>query len=97
LSYVNKTALFSQSPEEQLKNAKAGGQACKERGIGIFAITSEEHSTNSRKAGKTTSALRFKCLKTGHISTPGGLSRYQTARGIETSLRTQVYPEKSKK
>jgi len=97
LSYENKTALFAQSPEEQKKNAKAGGQACKEQKIGIFSIPPEEHSKNSRKAGKTTSALRFKCLVTGHISTPGGLSRYQVARGIDTSLRTQVYPETSKK
>lgn len=97
LSYENKTALFAQSTEEQLRNAKAGGQACKDRKIGIFAIPPEEHSINSSKAGKTTSALRFKCLVTGHISTPGGLSRYQVARGIDPSLRTQVHPETSKK
>ena len=97
LSYKNKTALFAQSLEEQQKNAKAGGQACKERKIGIFSIPPEEHSENSRRAGKITSALRFKCLVTGHVSTPGGLSRFQVARGIDTSLRTQVYPETNKK
>jgi len=97
LSYENKTALFAQTFGEQLENAKAGGRVCKEKGLGIFAIGPEEHSANSRKAGKTTSALRFKCLVTGHVSTPGGLSRYQVARGIDTSLRTQVYPETNKK
>jgi len=34
--------------------------------------------------------IRFQCLKTGHISTPGGLSRYQNARGIDVSLRKEV-------
>ncbi len=97
LSYESKTALFAQTPEELQENARAGGHACKERKLGIFSIPPEEHSKNSRKAGKTTSALRFKCLVTGHISTPGGLSRYQAARGIDTSLRTQVYPETSEK
>jgi hypothetical protein len=97
LSYKNKTAIFAQSEEEQRKNARLGGQTVKEQKIGIFAIPPEEHSRNSSKAGKITSALRFKCLKTGHVSTPGGLSRYQTARGIDTSLRTQVYSETNKK
>lgn len=97
LSYINKTALFAQSSEQQKLNAQKGGQTCKEQKIGIFAIPSDEHSENSRKAGKTTSALRFKCLVTGHVSTPGGLSRYQVARGIDTSLRIQVYPETNKK
>jgi hypothetical protein len=90
LSYKNKTALFAQSPDKQLKNAKAGGEASKTRKIGIFAIPPEQHSANSRKAGKTTSELRFKCLVTGHISTPGGLSRYQNARGIQTTLRVKL-------
>lgn len=97
LSYLNKTGLFSQSEAEQRKNAKAGGEAAKNKKVGIFAISRNDHSCNSRKAGKTTSALRFKCLVTGHVSTPGGLSRYQVARGIDTSLRIQVYPETNKK
>jgi len=34
--------------------------------------------------------LRFMCTVTGHVSNSGGLSRYQTARGIDTSLRVRV-------
>jgi len=34
--------------------------------------------------------LRFRCLETGHISNSGGLSRFQIARGIDTSLRERV-------
>lgn len=33
---------------------------------------------------------KWKCLETGFISTPGPLSRYQRARGIDTSLRIKV-------
>jgi hypothetical protein len=30
------------------------------------------------------------CLETGHISTPGGLARFQNARGIDTSKRKRI-------
>ena len=94
LSYINKTALFSLTPEQQKNNAKLGGQTVKEQRLGIFAISPEEHSKNSRKAGKTTSALRYQCLVTGHVSTPGGLARWQKKRGIDTSLRVKLTQER---
>ena len=39
--------------------------------------------------GKATSAQQWQCLVTDHVSTPGGLSNYQRARGIDTSLRVR--------
>lgn len=36
-------------------------------------------------------AYRYKCLVTGYITTAGPLSRYQKARGIDTSLREKVH------
>ena len=39
--------------------------------------------------GKATSAQRWQCLVTDHISNSGGLSTYQRARGIDTSLRVR--------
>jgi hypothetical protein len=42
------------------------------------------------KAGKSTSSQRWMCLKTGHISTPGGLTPYQRSRGINTNLRIRL-------
>jgi hypothetical protein len=45
------------------------------------------------KGGKVTNSQKWKCLVTNYISTPGPLSRYQKARGIDTSLREQVHQE----
>jgi hypothetical protein len=42
------------------------------------------------KGAKNSNAQRWKCLETGHISNPGGLSRFQKKRGIDTSLRVRV-------
>jgi len=42
------------------------------------------------KGGETTGKMKFKCLVTGHVSTPGGLARYQRTRGIDVSLRSRV-------
>ena len=39
---------------------------------------------------KTINGQRWKCLDTGYISTPAGLSSYQRARNIDTSLRVRV-------
>ena len=41
-------------------------------------------------AGKKAAAQRWKCLVTGHISSAGGLARFQKARGIDTSLRERL-------
>jgi hypothetical protein len=35
-------------------------------------------------------AQRWRCLVTGYVTTPAPLSRYQKARGIDTSLRERV-------
>jgi hypothetical protein len=55
---------------------------------------SQEHLESLRKRCCERNALlnqtRFRCLVTGHESTPGGLARYQKARGIDTSLRERV-------
>jgi hypothetical protein len=34
--------------------------------------------------------VRWKCLETGFISNTPGLSKYQRARGIDTSQRVRV-------
>lgn len=40
---------------------------------------------------RDTNSLRFKCLITGKITTPGPLTGYQKACGIDPSLRERVY------
>ena len=46
---------------------------------------------NGGKTGsKTTNSQKWKCLVTGHISSPGPLTRYQRSRGIDTNQRIRV-------
>jgi hypothetical protein len=76
------------------KYSKINGKKCYELGVGIFSISSEERVKISSKAGKigskNTNFQRWKCLVTGHISNPGGLTTYQKKRGIDTSQRIRV-------
>ena len=80
---------------------KLGGEVAGNRSFvektGLFApgsVTFESCSkggkTGGRKGGISTSSQRWRCLQTGHISTPGALTNYQRKRGISTSLRERV-------
>lgn len=64
-----------------------GGKKTAELGIGIHGQSAEQMSA----AGKKSAAQKWQCLVTGHICNAGPLSRYQKARGIDTSLRKRVY------
>ena len=128
----NGTGCFGISPEKRIEvNSKVGkivSAKCKELGIGIFSMTSEELSCAGKKgakklgqimgpltyekkigvhgrtkeqmsidgkkggaiASKIINAQKWMCLETGHISTPGGLARFQNARGIDTSKRKRI-------
>jgi hypothetical protein len=82
--------MFALSPEEKkkhaIKNGKKGGEKNKENKSGIFTLTKEQLQENGRK----TNSQRWKCLETGFISTPAGLSSYQRARNIDTSNRIRI-------
>ena len=90
----NGTAVYGLSLEQRIEGGrKAGkivGKRHKENGTAIFAITKEERSEISKRSAKTQHAQRWRCTKTGHVSTPCGLSSYQKARGIDTSNRIRI-------
>ena len=92
----NKLGIFDPN-YDRTPAARRGGRisALKqiENGTGMFAMTPEERSNLSKKNGKTTTSQRWKCLVTGYISSPGGLSNYQKALGIDykdKSLRVKI-------
>ena len=85
-----KIGIFSQTDEERKKICSLGGKAVKELKIGIFGMSKEEKSNHSRKAVAITNAQRWICLESGFVSTSGGLSAYQKARGIDTSKRERI-------
>lgn len=82
----NKTGIFSIEPEQHSKNSKKGGTKTKQLGVGIFSIPPEKVQERNRK----NALQRWKCLETGYVSNPGGLSMYQKKRGIDTSKRVRV-------
>lgn len=45
---------------------------------------------NQKKQGAATNRQKWRCLVTGYVSNPGGLTVYQRARGIDTSFRERM-------
>jgi ethanolamine utilization microcompartment shell protein EutS len=86
----NGTGIFSLTPEKRSQHSRNIGLKCKENGTGFYNRTSEQHSEDSIKGGKNTSSQRWECLETGFIANAANLSRYQNARGIDTSKRERV-------
>ena len=52
--------------------------------------TADGKSVHGLKRATHTNSLRVQCLETGYVSTPAGLTQYQRARGIDTSLRVTL-------
>jgi general stress protein YciG len=90
----NKLGIFSMTSEELSSAGKKGGKigghkaqkTLKENKIGIYAITPDKQ----REIVAKTNSQRWMCEETGYISTPAGLSKYQKARGIDTSKRKRI-------
>ena len=99
---AHKDNPFFNRDNQTLAGAK-GGRVTKDNQLGIFN-PEYDRTPNARRAGKKgvktqieqgigIFGQRWKCLVTGHISTPGGLSNYQKAKGIDykdKSLRIKV-------
>ena len=58
----------------------------KELGLGIHSITTEERQEIGRRVCKQ----KWMCLETGFITNAGNLTKYQKARGIDTSKRKRI-------
>lgn len=82
----NKTGFCGRSKEQMSEDGRKAGKTCYEKKVGIFAKTKEELSAQAAK----TNSQKWKCLVTGFITNAGTLSRYQKARGIDTSQRIRI-------
>jgi len=93
-NYQMKVGIHALTPEETIENAKKGGNKAKELGLGVHARTKEQMFEDGRKGGliggKTTSSQKWICLETGFITNAGNLTRYQKARGIDTTNRRRI-------
>ena len=80
------------------EDGKINGKKTYELGVGVHGLTQEQRIENARKGGKIggskggkkTNSQKWMCIETGYISNPGGLAKYQKARGIDTSKRKRV-------
>jgi hypothetical protein len=52
--------------------------------------TIKARKKNAERGIKTMNGQKWQCTETGYISTAGPLSRYQIARGIDTSCRIKL-------
>jgi general stress protein YciG len=65
---------------------RRNGRKRYEEGTGCFSLTPEQKSELSKR----NNAQRWMCLETGYVSNSGGLSKYQKAKGIDTSKRKRI-------
>jgi hypothetical protein len=88
--------ICGRSPEKMTEDGKKGGKASAaatspewktERGKNMAAKQSREDKV---KGGVQAGKIKFQCTVTGYTSTAAGLSHYQKARGINTSLRVRL-------
>jgi hypothetical protein len=86
--------FFALTSQQKSENGRKGGIKVAERhkknGTGIYGQTKEQKSEAGKIGGSNTSSQRWKCTETGFITTPGPLSTYQRARGIDISQRVRV-------
>ena len=82
--------IYSLTKEQRSENGKKSAKTNEKNKTSIYGFTSEQLSEYGKKGGKKTSSQRWICEETGHISTPGGLSIYQRARGIDVSNRRRI-------
>ena len=83
---TNGTSIFA--PGLASKGGKKAAVTNQVNGTSIFAPGMA--SAGGKKGSATTNAQKWQCLETGFITNPGGLSRYQKKRGIDTSLRVRI-------
>ena len=94
LCYENGLGFFGMDDGKRYfarsKGGKVSGNNAYKNKTGIHSFTSEQRKNASSKGGKMSSSQKWKCLVTGFISNSPGLSRYQRARNIDTSLRVKL-------
>jgi hypothetical protein len=76
-----KIGVHGLTPEQKSEAGKKGGLKCKENKSGVCGISKEQRQQNVKK----TNSQKWMCAETGFITNSGSLSRYQKARGIDTS------------
>jgi general stress protein YciG len=83
-AYANGLAKLPKEVRSEI--GRRNGRKRYEDGTGCFSLTPEQKS----ELAKRNNAQKWMCLETGYVSNSGGLSRYQKAKGIDTSKRKRI-------
>jgi hypothetical protein len=95
--------LFAATPEQwSERNRKNGAKGCHaagrstlEKGVGLFGLSDDEKNKRNKKGASVINGTYWICLKTGHLSTSGPLTKWQKKRGIDPARRARLTPEES--
>lgn len=94
IHHINQTGFYGLTLEDRIENGRKGGTISgnnnKKNKTGFCGRSEEKMSEDGRKAGKVSANQRWKCTETGFITNAGNLTKYQRARGIDTSKRMRV-------
>jgi hypothetical protein len=87
----NGTGLYGLTTEKRKEAHKKSNETNKKNKTGCcYGLTPEKRIKNGKKFVKLVNSQRWMCEETGHITTPGALTNYQKARGIDTSKRRRI-------
>jgi hypothetical protein len=98
IAYELGVGLYARTPQQISEDSRMGGKRAakkqKELGIGIYGIAPEQRRQNGIKGGtkgaKNTNSQKWMCLETEYVTTAGPLTKYQRAKGIDTSKRVRI-------
>jgi hypothetical protein len=90
LTYELGIGIHGLTKEQIIENGKISGKLTYELGIGVHGLTAEQRTQNGKKGGSISGKQKWKCLETGFITNAGNLTKYQRARGIDTSKRIRL-------
>jgi hypothetical protein len=76
--------------EERSQRSKKNGLKHKENKTGVCGRSKEKMTEDGKRGGKISGNQKWKCLETGFTTNAGNLTKYQRARGIDTSKRIRL-------
>ena len=85
---------FGISVERRKEINKKTNETSKKNRTGLYSIKKDQQIENGKnwgkKGSKKTNSQKWMCLETGYMTTSGPLTKYQRARGIDTSKRVRL-------
>ncbi|NBS94205.1 MAG: hypothetical protein EBS91_10535 [Betaproteobacteria bacterium] len=91
MQYELGIGIHGMSFEEKSIRSKKNGLKHKENKTAVCGRSKEKMSEDGKKGGSISGNQKWKCTETGFITNAGNLTKYQKARGIDTSNRVRIF------